>query len=98
MPVIYHITTQPEWDAALKAGLYTAPSLQVEGFIHCCEKEQVDGVLDRYFKGKTGLVFLSIDTEKLQSRLVYEWSPAGQDTFPHIYGPINTDAVIKIES
>lgn len=98
MSVIYHITTQPEWDTAVKAGSYTAPSLQTEGFIHCCTKQQVDGVLDRYFKGKTGLVFLTIDTEKLQSKLVNEWSPAGQDTFPHIYGPINTDAVIKVES
>jgi uncharacterized protein (DUF952 family) len=98
MPLIYHITTQPGWDAALKAGAYTAPSLQSEGFIHCCEKGQIEGVPDRYFKGKTGLVFLSIDTEKLQSKLVNEWSPAGQDTFPHIYGPINPDAVIKIES
>jgi uncharacterized protein (DUF952 family) len=97
MAVIYHISTQPEWDAALQAGSYTTPSLQDEGFIHCCEKQQINGVLGRYFKGKTGLVFLSIDTEKLQSRLVYEWSPAGQDTFPHIYGPINTDAVIKVE-
>ncbi|HUP13129.1 MAG TPA: DUF952 domain-containing protein, partial [Niastella sp.] len=63
MPVIYHITSQPQWEAALKIGSYTAPSLQTEGFIHCCRKEQTAGVIDRYFRGKSGLVFLLIDTE-----------------------------------
>lgn len=97
MPVIYHITTAGEWEAAKQQGSYEAPSLKEEGFIHCSQEEQVDGVLQRYFAGKKDLVLLTISTEKLKSRLIYEWSPSLAQTFPHIYGPINVDAVIKTE-
>jgi uncharacterized protein (DUF952 family) len=98
MAAIYHITSCTEWEAAFAKGVYTAPSLVTEGFIHCCTKPQVRGVLERYFKGATDLVLLEINTEKLQSRLVFEWSPVGADEFPHIYGPINTDAVASTGS
>lgn len=97
MAIIYHVTTEPEWEAARTSGLYTAPSLNEEGFIHCSQAEQVAGVLERFFKGKQNLVKLSIDTDKLSSRLIYEWSPSIADTFPHIYGPININAVVVVE-
>jgi uncharacterized protein (DUF952 family) len=97
MPTIYHITTQAEWETASRTGAYEAPSLKDEGFIHCSQAEQIAGVLERYFKGKTNLVKLVIDTDKLTSRFIYEWSPSTADTFPHIYGPINTDAVTAVE-
>lgn len=98
MPVIYHVTTAAEWQSAKENGVYTSPSLQAEGFIHCSANvAQVAGVLQRYFSGKTNLVRLSIDTDKLTSRFIYEWSPSTADTFPHVYGPINTDAVIEVE-
>ena len=98
MPIIYHITFRADWDAAKQKGFYEAASLKEEGFIHCSQEEQVAGVLDRYYKGKTGLVKLVIDTDKLTSRYVFEWSPSTQDTFPHIFGPINTDAVVEVIS
>ena len=97
MPIIYHVTTAEEWNAAKGKGFYESPSLKTEGFIHCSEEGQVDGVLKRYFSGKKDLVKLVIDTDKLTSRYVQEWSPSTQDTFPHIYGPINQDAVISVE-
>ena len=97
MPTIYHITTQAEWDTASRSGAYVSPSLKEEGFIHCSQAAQIPGVLERYFKGKTNLVKLVIDTDKLTSRWIYEWSPSTADTFPHVYGPINTDAVTGVE-
>ncbi|MCW3119843.1 MAG: hypothetical protein JWM28_3925 [Chitinophagaceae bacterium] len=96
MALIYHVTTKVEWKAALEKGFYEAASLATEGFIHCSEEQQVEGVLERYFNGKTDLVKLVIDTGKLTSHYVMEWSPSTRDTFPHIYGPINVDAVIKV--
>ncbi|HWR33212.1 MAG TPA: DUF952 domain-containing protein [Chitinophagaceae bacterium] len=94
MPVIYHVTTAAEWNVAKQKGFYEHPSLKDEGFIHCSQEHQVAGVLERYFAGKTDLVKLTIDTDKLTSKFVFDWSPSTQDTFPHIYGSINTDAVI----
>lgn len=93
MPIIYHVTTAPEWEQAKQQGFYESPSLKAEGFIHCSEENQVAGVLERYFAGKTNLVKLTINTDKLTSRYVQEWSSGSQDTFPHVYGPINLESV-----
>jgi uncharacterized protein (DUF952 family) len=98
MPVIYHVTTADAWNKASQQGFYEHPSLKDEGFIHCSEERQVAGVLERYFAGQTGLVKLVIDTNKLTSRYIQEWSPSTQDTFPHIYGPINVEAVTHVEN
>jgi uncharacterized protein (DUF952 family) len=97
MAIIYHLTTKQEWLDAQRKGQYEAPSLAAEGFIHASEERQVSGVLERYFQGQTGLVKLSIETERLTSPLYYDWSPSLEDTFPHIYGPINLDAVVGEE-
>jgi len=96
MPVIYHVTTATDWDIAKQAGYYEHLSLKEEGFIHCSQEHQVAEVLQRYFAGKSNLVKLVIDTDKLTSKFVFDWSSSIQDTFPHVYGPINTDAVIEI--
>lgn len=96
MPIIYHVTTAAEWNAAKANGYYETPSLKEEGFIHCSQENQVAGVLERYFAGKTNLVKLMIDTDKLTSRFVFEWSPSIEDTFPHVYGTINVDAVVDV--
>lgn len=96
MGLIYHIAYQKEWEAALAAGSYQTASLQEEGFIHASDASQVDASFQRYYAGQSGLVKLVIDTERLTSQLIYEWSPTTAATFPHIYGPINPDAVIDV--
>lgn len=94
--IIYHITTKDEWRNAEPQGSYAAASLATEGFIHCSTAEQVNGVLQRYFAGKTSLVKLVIETTRLKHELKFELAPSVNEMFPHIYGPINTDAVIEI--
>lgn len=96
MSVIYHVTTAADWNAAKEKGEYVHPSLDAEGFIHCSQEHQVAGVLERYFSGKTDLVKLVIETGRLTSKFVFDWSKSTADTFPHIYGPINPDAVIDV--
>ncbi len=96
MPIIYHVTTAENWKAAKEKGFYDHPSLVEEGFIHCSQDHQVVGVLERYFAGQTDLIKLVIDTDKLTSKFVFDWSPSTKDTFPHVYGSINIDAVFDI--
>jgi uncharacterized protein (DUF952 family) len=96
MPIIYHITTDSTWNNAREIGVYTVPSLKEEGFIHCSQQNQLADVKQRYFEGRNDLLLLSIDTDKLTSPFIFEWSPSVQDTFPHVYGPINVDAVVEV--
>jgi uncharacterized protein (DUF952 family) len=96
MALIFHVTTSDAWNEALVKGSYRHPSLEKEGFIHCCEERQLPGVLERYFAGMRQLIRLAIDTDKLKSKWLMEWSPATADHFPHIYGPLNPDAVTMV--
>ena len=95
--MIYHITTQSAWRAAQEKGQYEDPSLYAEGFIHLSRESQVAGVLERYYSDQTGLVKLVVDTEKLVHPLRYELAPSVNEEFPHLYGPLNLDAVVEVE-
>jgi uncharacterized protein (DUF952 family) len=95
-PVIFHLTTVEEWEDAQDKGSYEPPSFLREGFIHCCTEEQLQSVLDRHFKGQENLVRLSIDPVLLNQKLQYDRDDQLQQEFPHIYGPLNLDAVTQI--
>jgi uncharacterized protein (DUF952 family) len=95
--MIYHVTTKENWDKALTAGFYEAPSLHTEGFIHNSTAAQVQGVLERYYAGQSNLVLLHIEETKLIAELKYELAPSINEMFPHIFGVINLDAIVKTE-
>lgn len=96
--MIYHVITEADWVNAQQQGAYEAASLAIEGFIHTSKATQVAGVLERYYKGQTNLLLLHIDEEKLSALLKYELAPSINDEFPHIYGRLNLDAVVKVEN
>ncbi len=92
--MILHITTRPEWEAAQAAGAYEAPSLASEGFIHMSAPHQVARTANRRFRGTPGLVLLVVDPARLTSPLKVEIGEVETgETFPHVYGPIDLDAV-----
>ncbi len=96
--MIFHITTLDMWDRAVLDGAYRPPSLEAEGFVHLSTAPQVEATANLYYAGKTDLLLLSVDPERLRAELRYE-APAGSgmrdDLFPHLYGPLNVDAVVK---
>jgi uncharacterized protein (DUF952 family) len=92
--MIYHIVLPEAW-AAFDGEMYAAASLSVEGFIHCSFDHQLDGVIGRYYSNANSVVVLEIESERLISKLVNEPSTA-DEIYPHVYGPINRDAVVKV--
>ena len=101
--MIYHITSRASWNEACQRGDYRADSLEIEGFIHCSTEEQVVQVAENFFKGQSDLYLLVIEPTLLASDL--KWEPPSDgpppgipedDLFPHIYGPINLDAVVQV--
>ena len=93
---IYHVTTQQKWEEAQVNGAFISDSLAIEGFIHCSVEDQVAGVLDRYYKGQTGLVKLKIEKAKVERPLIFELAGSINEVFPHIHGPINLDAIVAV--
>jgi uncharacterized protein (DUF952 family) len=96
MATIFHITTRDNWKRAEAERIYRAESLPTEGFIHCSTREQVVRTADRFFRGRRGLVLLSIDTERVAPEIRYENSEGDGQMFPHVYGELNTDAVTRV--
>ena len=94
--IIYHIVLPEVWEKFKNEKFYKAESLQTEGFIHCSFAEQIETVLNRYYKNTERVLLLEIETEKLTSPLINEPSTGGE-IYPHIYGKINKEAVDKTE-
>lgn len=100
--MIYHLTFRKSWRHALATGPYTAKSLEKEGFIHCSTQSQLVPVAMNFFAAHRKLTILVIDESKLTSLVKWEKPSGGpppgvseDDTFPHVYGSINLDAVVK---
>jgi uncharacterized protein (DUF952 family) len=92
--LILHIVPRVEWETAETAGDYRASSLETEGFIHCSTPEQVIGVANERFHGRSDLALLCIDPARLDAPLVYEDCYESGQEFPHVYGPLNLSAVV----
>ena len=93
---IYHVVIPEEWEAAANKGFFEADSLSSEGFIHCSYADQLEGVLERYFADAVEVFILHLDANRLTSPLVSEPS-TNDEPYPHIYGPINRDAIVTVE-
>jgi uncharacterized protein (DUF952 family) len=90
--VIYHIVARATWEAARAAGSYRSDTLATEGFTHCSRREQVVATANRYYRGRRGLVLLGIEPARVGPEIKSELSARGE-LFPHIYGPLEADAV-----
>lgn len=107
MNLIYHITTRDDQRRARESGEYQAESLQSVGFIHFSQRHQVLGVANAFYTGQKDLVVLVVDPALLTSDLKYEppvhpgsapasAASASDQFFPHLYGPLNYGAVIRV--
>lgn len=94
MSLLLHICKRDAWEMARMHGHYAAASLPTEGFIHCSTPAQIVATGNRYYKGQVGLVLLAIDEARVESEVKWERATNGE-LFPHIYGPLNVDAVLQ---
>ncbi len=89
---LFHITTRAAWEDARRAGVYRAPSLLTEGFIHLSTERQWLATANRFFRGQRGLVLLELRGDGLDVRR----EPADGDLFPHLYGELPAGAVVAV--
>lgn len=97
--MILHIAERGDWESAQRGGEYRPARFADDGFIHCSTPEQVLSVANAFYSGRGGLVMLVIDERRLQAGLRWEppaEAPTSAVLFPHIYGPLNLDAVVRV--
>ena len=95
MRCVYHLVWPALWEANREAD-YRAASLEGQGFIHCSNADQVARSANRFYASAAELYLLHIDPALLQSALLDEPAASGE-LFPHVHGPINRSAVIRVE-
>jgi uncharacterized protein (DUF952 family) len=91
---IIHMIEEKIWSEVKDQALYFGDSLKTSEFIHCCLPEQVDFVLQKWFPDREDIILLEIDSDLLDTPLAFENVEDSEEKFPHIYGPLNRNAVI----
>lgn len=105
--MIYHIVTESDLRAHVSGGMYTPASLKDFGFVHCALQASVIAVANDYFaEAAEPVLLLEIDPERLTSKVRCEAAAPSADAgtthlvdgalFPHVYGPINTQAIARV--
>jgi len=98
MSRIFHFISRSDLAQFFSDGSLRVPSLQSQGFIHCSLAEQVTGVANAIASARDDLLLLEIDESKVIPKIVYENLEGGEKLFPHIYGPLNEEAIIGVHS
>ncbi|WP_459502939.1 DUF952 domain-containing protein [Bacillus sp. C1] len=93
--MITKVMKKSEWEIAKIKGNIMEASLLQEGFIHCSFSEQALKVAEKHFSTEMELVLLVIEPSLVDAEIKYECASNGQD-YPHIYGTINTNAIVKV--
>jgi uncharacterized protein (DUF952 family) len=93
--ITYHLTPLDVWNAQSSGAFYEPEAYAREGFIHCTDGEyRVIEVGNRYYTGdERGYCLLSVDRSRVKSPVIYEDE---EQVYPHIYGPLGTDAVVEV--
>ena len=91
--ITYHMSPIEVWTRQQDAATYTPEAYAEDGFIHCTDG--LDNLLNVgnmfYTADPRDFLVLVLKTDAITSEIRYEDS---ENTFPHIYGPLNTDAVV----
>ena len=95
---IYKIITAMDYEQALKDGVFRHQSLVEEGFIHFAFHHQLSNVYLKHFKGQKDLRIIKVNPNRLIAALKIEDLKNKGETFPHLYGELNWDAVEEVES
>lgn len=106
-PMIFHLVIESDFQAQFDGRVYLPAGLRRDGFVHCALAPSVIPVANDYYAEAPGrLLLLEIDPQRLVSETRYEPAApiagggtahlASASLFPHVYGPINTEAITGV--
>jgi uncharacterized protein (DUF952 family) len=100
MRTIVVASTNQLWSDGQKNGKYiqsmVGASQDDGGYIHANTPEQIIPMLNRHYTDYVDILLLLVDLDKVSSEVKFEASSGPTPgLFPHIYGPLNIDAVYE---
>jgi uncharacterized protein (DUF952 family) len=93
---ICHVVQEMDWELAASEEHYASPSLERDGFLHCCTREQLPFVLAKHFPDATGLLVVTFETDEVEDEVLWVESEPGMKPFPHLHGPLPRAAVRSV--
>ena len=94
--MIAHCMRKNKWNEIKDEDYWGYQDIEEEGFIHCSPIKYLWRVLPNFEDVKDELVIICIDEDKLEAEVKYEDDDNCGRNYPHVYGIINNDAVIKV--
>ncbi|MDQ4045603.1 MAG: DUF952 domain-containing protein [Chloroflexota bacterium] len=93
--VAYHLVPAPLWQEFAGEPAYVPDSYDADGFIHCTNGlAPLRDVANMFYAGDArDHLVLVLDVTRITSEVRYD-DP--ERIYPHIYGPLNVDAVIDV--
>ena len=83
---VYKIFTETEWNVFQNSGQFDGSDDDLrDGFIHLSTKEQIDGVIERFFSGKHPLYVAEFSGSDFLQRVKWE-ATTSKELYPHLYG------------
>ena len=98
MTTIYCLVPKSYWEQWEGRDHYLPRDYEQEGFIHATKGDDLLGkVADRVYATYEGeLLVLVVDEARSSSPVKYEQAKDGL-LYPHIYGPLNKDAIVDVK-
>lgn len=97
--VVFHIVDAESWREAKGQHEYVPERYDSEGFIHLSGLGQVLRPANLLYRDRSDLLLLQVSVRALTSELRYEPGSHGEEElFPHLYGPLNVDAVVDVHA
>lgn len=98
---IHHLALVEEWTAAERSGCSTVSTrgatLDEVGFVHAAFTNQLEAVANRFYADVEVLVVVTIDPTRVSAPIVVEAArDDSSERFPHLYGPLELDAVASV--
>ena len=95
MRLTYHGTPAEYFERLDPAEPYVPTDFERDGFIHCTDGERrlADVLSEFYAESQGEWLVLYIDLDRVTAPVRYD---DADEVFPHVYGPLNRDAIIAV--
>ncbi|BBY32093.1 glutathione S-transferase [Mycolicibacter minnesotensis] len=97
--IFVHLCSADDWAQAQASGALRPESLDSVGFVHLSTPQQVHLPANRLYQGRTDLVLLQVNADKVAAPVRWEPGVPGDPEamlFPHLYGPLPAAAVVGV--
>lgn len=93
-PYIYILIAKSDYEKAKKNGTLYEDSLETQGFIHASPIDQLTRVANKYYATAVDVQVMVVEAVEVYAAI--KWEPATGGLYPHIYGPLNMNAVARV--